>query len=152
VADFWRDLQQLTIGGRSAVCVVHHTGWDRIRPRGSVDWRGGTDIEVSIVGKEVSWGKMKNALMPHAFGVDWGGDFYMRQVPGAELDWINGELQRWNLNAKDVHLLAELIDLPYAVVCRRIRRAGKAGKLKGQDDPIESGFRRGPQDGAKWTT
>ena len=73
VAAFWRAVGELQRagGGETAALVVHHSGWvEKDRPRGSTDWRGGTDVELSLSRGEsrdrvrVTWRKVRDGEWP----------------------------------------------------------------------------------------
>jgi hypothetical protein len=70
VSGFWRGVSELQREG-AAVVVVHHAGWmEGNRPRGSIDWRAGCDVELDLrrnateTTTRLSWGKVKDGHRP----------------------------------------------------------------------------------------
>lgn len=135
VAQFWRDIQELGEASGAAVGVVHHSGWNRVRPRGSIDWRGGVNVEVQLIGHELTWGKVKNEVHPRPIGIGWDSSFLMVRDDDAPHRWIAAQAEEFD--SQDATILSEMTDAPYPIIRRRLAQARKAGYLS--SDPYQTG-------------
>jgi len=134
VATFWACLGEIQREG-TAVVVVHHAGWTATsRPRGSSDWRGGCDVELSLEETEtdpdlmrVITGKVRDGERPGPFLVRF--DF----SAGYTLAWEgwddSGPKRRSKRDAAAAALEQMRQDFPELPPAEMVKRVGAAKNI-----------------------